>query len=103
MESLDDATRIEAPPIKIYQMIDWLTGTYDRPEDKKRYYRMPGYLRACYQDVAFNGDSAVVCYDCGRRLEENGPPTMVFATHVKVLPIDWFYESWAAWERSLRW
>ena len=92
LESLDDAAQLEPPPVKIYQMVDW-TGAYQRPEDTQRYHRIPGYLRAAYPDVAFKDDTAVVCYDCGRRLEVSGPPTIMFATRVKVLPINWFYQT----------
>lgn len=91
LESLDDESGLEPPPIQIYQLLEWQKKSYDRPQDTKRYHRIPGYMRATYADAAFTETDVVICYDCGRLVQPEGPPTGIFQTKVVTAPIAWLY------------
>jgi hypothetical protein len=77
LESRDETTRIEPPPIKVYRM--------------EKYQYLPGGppARICYPSVAFLGGEAVISYDYG---EVPLGQKKGHATKVVVVPIEWFYE-----------
>ena len=91
LESLDDTAYLEAPPDQIYALVEWQRKSYDRPEDTERYHRIPGYMRAAYPDAAFSDADVVICYDCGRLIQPEGPPTHIFQTKLVTAPIGWLY------------
>jgi hypothetical protein len=73
LESLDQTTYVEPPPIKVYRM--------------QKYRYAEGPTRICYPSIAFLGDEAVICYDYGvmkKGKEQHG-------TKLVVVPLTWFY------------
>jgi hypothetical protein len=74
LESRDQTTHVEPPPIKVYRM--------------ENYHYVEGPTRICYPSIAFMGDEAAVCYDYGvmaKGKERHG-------TKLVIVPIAWFYE-----------
>jgi hypothetical protein len=78
LESRDETTRIEPPPIKVYRM-------------EKYQYTVGGPpARICYPSVAFLGGEAIISYDYG--VASPGQKES-HAVKVVVVPIEWFYET----------
>ena len=95
LESLNNVAQIDPPPIAPLQVYrrqsnatfgNW-RDYFQAPEDKKRYPHAPGPLRICYPDVAFLGDDVLVAYDYSDNEAKR------FSTKLRVLPLDWFYQS----------
>jgi sialidase-1 len=74
LESRDQTSHVEPPPIKVYRM--------------EKYQYAEGPNRICYPSVAFMGDEAAICYDYG--VLSKGKER--HATKLVVVPIKWFYE-----------
>jgi sialidase-1 len=86
LESLDDSTKIDPPPVSWFQTVEqWEDYGYHQPVNTARYHRAPGPLRICYPHIMFDGDDALIVYDVGEG-------TLGEAAGVKLrrIPSDWF-------------
>lgn len=86
LESLDDSTKLDPPPVSWFQAVgQWEDYDYNQPSNTERYHRVPGPLRICYPNIMFDGDDALIVYDVGLGSLGNAE-----GIKLRRIPSDWF-------------
>jgi hypothetical protein len=88
LESLDDVTYIEPPPIPLLHGV--YGHHYNQPKDRTRYIRAPGSVRSCYPDCRVLDDTVIIQYNYGGSNPEDPTPKIIIKR--RVLPVSWFTE-----------
>ena len=92
LESLDDRTRIEPPPVDPITV--YRTQPLRQPADRSKYPHAPGPIRVCYPSVAFVGDEVIVVYDTddASGYEIGSAQADLHGSKLRVVPLDWLYD-----------